>query len=246
LEKAWDVIEELHPEVPDAIFRLTSGWKGKTKKQGVKHAHWHAATWTAESADKIVGEVAVSGEGLGRPATAVTATLVHEAAHALAHARGIKDTSRQGRYHNEEYRKLAEELGLVVNKDKTKGWTVTVLTPESAEKYKRVTEIIAQMQEDTQLRYLTPDERYMAWVETQAGLLKGEALQKFLEEIAAAIDAEAELLENPKIKKTIECKCADVRIIRVSKSEFDRGKITCELCKQPFEQIERAVDLEDS
>ena len=29
-------------------------------------------------------------------------TLLHEAAHALAAARGIKDTSRQGRYHNKK------------------------------------------------------------------------------------------------------------------------------------------------
>ncbi|MFD1534873.1 hypothetical protein [Pseudonocardia aurantiaca] len=34
----------------------------------------------------------------------------HEkAAHALAHVRGIKDTSRQGRWHNARFKALAEE-----------------------------------------------------------------------------------------------------------------------------------------
>jgi hypothetical protein len=39
-------------------------------------------------------------------------TELHEAAHGLAAARGIQDTSRQGRYRNARYRGLAEELGL--------------------------------------------------------------------------------------------------------------------------------------
>jgi hypothetical protein len=42
------------------------------------------------------------------------ATLLHEAAHGLAHVRKIPDTSRQGRYHNRRYQVLAEELGLDV------------------------------------------------------------------------------------------------------------------------------------
>ena len=54
----------------------------------------------------------ISGEGLRRSPREVLGTLLHEAAHALAHARGIKDTSRQGRYHNKHFKTLAEELGL--------------------------------------------------------------------------------------------------------------------------------------
>ena len=43
----------------------------------------------------------VSGEGLQRGPTDVLGTLLHEAAHGLAQARSIQDTSRQGRYHCE-------------------------------------------------------------------------------------------------------------------------------------------------
>ena len=56
----------------------------------------------------------ISGEGLRRTARDVLGVLLHEAAHALAAARGIKDTSRQGRYHNTQYKTLAEELGITV------------------------------------------------------------------------------------------------------------------------------------
>ena len=50
-------------------------------------------------------------------ASEVLATLLHEAAHALAHARGSKDTSRQGRYHNTKFKNCAEEVGLTVEHD---------------------------------------------------------------------------------------------------------------------------------
>jgi hypothetical protein len=52
----------------------------------------------------------------------VLTTLLHEAAHALAHERGVKDTSRQGRWHNAKFKALAEELGIEVTKARTPGW----------------------------------------------------------------------------------------------------------------------------
>jgi hypothetical protein len=57
----------------------------------------------------------------------VLATLLHEAAHALAHVRGIKGTSRQGRWHNAKFKALAEELGIEVTKDTKLGWSTTSL-----------------------------------------------------------------------------------------------------------------------
>ena len=62
-------------------------------------------------------------------------TLLHEAAHALADARGITDTSRQGRYHNKKYALLAAELGLEVAEDSRFGWTVTTVPAATAERY---------------------------------------------------------------------------------------------------------------
>ena len=56
----------------------------------------------------------MGGEGLRRGARAVLGTLLHEAAHGVATTRGIKDTSRQGRYHNRRFAELAAELGITV------------------------------------------------------------------------------------------------------------------------------------
>jgi hypothetical protein len=62
--------------------------------------------------------------------TDVLGTLLHEAAHGLAQARSIQDTSRQGRYHNRRYAQLAAELGLEVTSVKPIGWSATTV-PES-------------------------------------------------------------------------------------------------------------------
>ena len=60
----------------------------------------------------------ISGEGPPpHPALRSSAVILHEAAHALAYARGIKDTSRQGRYHNKHFKTCAEQLGLAVEHD---------------------------------------------------------------------------------------------------------------------------------
>ena len=77
----------------------------------------------------------ISGEGLRRTPREVLGTLLHEAAHALAAARGIKDTSRQGRYHNTKYKMLAEELGITVTFDPTIGWSLTSVPDATAADY---------------------------------------------------------------------------------------------------------------
>jgi hypothetical protein len=65
----------------------------------------------------------------------VLATLLHEAAHALAHVRDIADTSRGGRYHNQRYSRLAVELGLDVAKVGTIGWSATTLAEGTTKVY---------------------------------------------------------------------------------------------------------------
>ena len=77
----------------------------------------------------------ISGEGLRRTPQEVLGTLLHEAAHALAFERGVKDTSRQGRYHNKQFKTLAEELGLTVTHDDRLGWSVTTVTDPTARGY---------------------------------------------------------------------------------------------------------------
>jgi hypothetical protein len=65
----------------------------------------------------------------------VLGTLLHEAAHGLAQARAVQDTSRQGRYHNRRYAAFARELGLEVTSVKPIGWSATTVPEPTAAAY---------------------------------------------------------------------------------------------------------------
>ncbi len=111
LERTWEAIRARHLEVPPAVVVVASGSdRGGMRKLG----HFGALRWRQAAGGDDPSEVMVSGEGLGRRPVEVLGTLLHEAAHALAHVRGVQDTSRQGRYHNRRYAALAAELGLDV------------------------------------------------------------------------------------------------------------------------------------
>jgi len=75
---------------------------------------------------------------------------VHESVHALAFARGVKETSRQGRYHNKKFVALAEELGMHYPHDDphpTIGWSAVELNEETiaknAKAIERLDEVIS-------------------------------------------------------------------------------------------------------
>jgi hypothetical protein len=131
LEHAWTTIRAHHPDVPQVVVVLGAG--SEARRGLFKWGHFAAARW--QVADTNQPEVLVSGEGLKRGARAVLATLLHEAAHGLANTRGVKDTSRQGRWHNRRFATLAGELGLQVAKDSKTGWSQTSLTDRLATRY---------------------------------------------------------------------------------------------------------------
>ena len=123
LEETWLEIRRWNPEIPAVVIIIASGTDSK-------HPRWgHHAPGRWNVAGEQLTEIMISGEGLRRTARDVLATLLHEAAHALAHARGLNDTSRQGRYHNTKFRACAEEVGLAVEHDDNFGWSVTTITP---------------------------------------------------------------------------------------------------------------------
>jgi hypothetical protein len=113
LEGAWAAIRARHPEVPAAVIVLGAGSIGTAG--GLRLGHIAAMRWSQPEhtdAEPVEGEqdltapppsvrlpeVFVGGEGLARGPAHVLGTLLHEAAHAPARVRGIKDTSRQGRW----------------------------------------------------------------------------------------------------------------------------------------------------
>ena len=113
---------------------LITGAGSLGPRRGVRLGHFTAERWQAKQPGALA-EIFVGGEGLVRGARRVLATLLHEAAHGLAHKRGIKDTSRQGRYHNQRFKTIAEELGLEVEHHPSLGWSLTTLAASTARRY---------------------------------------------------------------------------------------------------------------
>lgn len=134
LEATWAAIVKRHPDVPAAVVIVASGTEGR-KPSEARWGHFAALRWVR--GDAQLPEVLVAGEGLARGAESVLRTLLHEAAHGLAHVRKIKDTSRQGRYHNRCYQVLAEELGLDVAEAGALGWSSTSLRNSTIKQYRR-------------------------------------------------------------------------------------------------------------
>lgn len=123
-------IRERHPEVPAvAVVLGASGRRGQTMSLG----HFQANNWESKTAKH---ELAISGEALATGPEEVLVTLLHESAHALAQARKINDTSRQGRFHNKRFKAVAEELGIVVEHSKSIGWSDSKLGVDTVKDYK--------------------------------------------------------------------------------------------------------------
>jgi hypothetical protein len=134
LERAWTEIRARHSQVPEVVMAVASGSVGRRGE--LKLGHFAERRWTVATAERP--ELFVGGEGLAAGAVEVLGTLLHEAAHGLAAARGVQDTSRQGRYHNRRYATLARELGLTVGTAGGRGWTATAVPAETTTVYAAV------------------------------------------------------------------------------------------------------------
>jgi len=124
LDAAYAAIRATDPSVPSGVAIVVATGNGK------KHGHFHASTWEDTNGTDKLGrrhEILMASESLARGAEATLTTLIHEAMHAKAHATGVKDTSRQGRFHNSEFRKLANDAGLLTDSDSAIGTVTTGL-----------------------------------------------------------------------------------------------------------------------
>lgn len=109
LEAVWEQALSLHPELTPVRFALPSmGTRGR------RLGH-HLAAW-----DGAASEVAVYSNALrDEDAELILGVLLHEAAHALATARGVQDTAPTRRqYHNAAFANLAAETGLYLARDR--------------------------------------------------------------------------------------------------------------------------------
>lgn len=123
LEEAYAALRLRWPELPAVVITVFYD-----RHRSVRGYFWDGQ-WRSQ-ADPFLPELHIDSTILSDPPEAILKTLLHEAAHALARARGIKDTSREGRYHNYRFAELAQEMGLVVEGDVKIGVRTPRLHPE--------------------------------------------------------------------------------------------------------------------
>src|SRR5688572_1100014 len=134
LEVLWTSIRKRHPELPDVVL-IT----GSAISNGMAWAHFWRERWEDRTDSTKRPEMFISGERLACGAELTLQSMLHEAAHALACVREEQDTSRQGRYHNKTFVKIAEELGLEYAHEApntTIGFSAVTLREETKVTYK--------------------------------------------------------------------------------------------------------------
>jgi hypothetical protein len=238
LEEVWESLRVNTPDLPAAVLVLASGTEDVTTP---RFGHWAASRWRVDDIGTRRAEVLIAGEALDHGAEQVFATLLHEAAHGLAQARGIKDTSRQGRYHNLHFKQHAEELGLEVRKGSTHGFCQTFLSDATKTLWADQLEALdalcvrgARPAVERRRRVRSPaaggERRVGAGAQRTAtgvgvddgtGRSPGVGAQE-LPDLAGGV------------RITLACACAKSRRITVVPSVARLGDITCSLCGQPF------------
>lgn len=223
LEKVWARIRADHPELPEVVIITGSGLVG-----GSKWGHFRAEGWKVREEGAAVRkhELFLAGEALAKGARQVLQTMLHEGAHTLARVRQLQDTSRQGRWHNATFRKLAEEMGLEhkgSSADKSHGFSFVTLTTATVEKY---ADLLAELDREIRLVCHLP-----LWM----GGTAEEEDDKGGEKIGKAPKGKDEGETKPKsgpLKAT--CACEEPVIIRVSQKVLDLGVVKCTECEELF------------
>ncbi len=148
LENAFRILNQVYfnDELPETVITIQSSQRtyGHITVQKIWRDSWDS-----------YHEINISAEYLNRPIENIIATLVHEMTHLYCMENNIKDTSNGGRYHNKNFKKIAEEHGLKISYGQYIGWSVTEPT-------ENLMEVIKEYHLDTQFEYV----RMGAYVQT--------------------------------------------------------------------------------
>lgn len=145
LNSAWRDIQRRNPEVPNVM--IVTGRRRHKSEGNVLGQHCRD-TWHSDGAEEKVAEVWIAGESLVRGGSGVLTTLIHEATHALARVRDIRDTSNKNRYHNKAFVRLAEELGLEAPASSggpALGYSMCTMKDDTADLYKSTIDSLDEM-----------------------------------------------------------------------------------------------------
>lgn len=132
---------------------------------GTKHGHFLANGWVDRDGNSV-HEIVMSGESLERGAEATFGTMVHEMAHLYNFENEIKDVSDGGRYHNKDFRRTAEAMGLAIEMAPRIGHSVTTVPARTALKFKAEIEAL--------------DKAITAWRRPPVALAASAPAKKFL------------------------------------------------------------------
>lgn len=223
IEKVWARIRADHPELPEVVIITGSGLVGASKWGHFRPEGWKVKT---EGQATHKHELFLAGEALAKGARQVLQTMLHEAAHTLARVRDLQDTSRQGRWHNATFRKLAEELGLEhkgSRADAAHGFSFVTLTEEIGARY---ADLLEELDREIRLVCHLP-----LWLggssedeETEGGEKIGKAPK--------GEDEEGKKAQSGNLKAT--CQCEEPNIIRLSRKVLDKGIVRCDECEELF------------
>lgn len=127
LHKAFDLFNEKYygGQLPQVVIAIRS----QGKRVGVLGWFTPAKVWTDGNEDKH--EIVITAETLNRDWMDIMQTLHHEMIHLYCETNDIKDTSRQGKYHNKTFRDEACKRGfehLNPKPDSKIGWSYITLT----------------------------------------------------------------------------------------------------------------------
>lgn len=220
LEIAWKAIMASNKDVPDVLMITGSG----LDLMGAKWAHFWRERWEDKNDKTRRPELFISGERLACGGELTVQSLLHEAAHAIAFVRDEQDTSRQNRYHNKTFVKIANELGLDYQEDapdSTHGFSAVTLTVEGKAKYASVIKAL-----DTAIKTYLPGFGDLG--SGTGGTTGGNTIRI------------------PKVKTTTTasrnnikavCGCESPRIMRMSRKTFELAEITCGACDKSFEEV---------
>ena len=119
LNKVFDLLNAEFFE--NALSRPTITIQSSPKTYG--HFSLRDDTWVSVTGSSH--EINISAGTLSRPIENVVTTLAHEMVHYYNYVHRIKDTSRQGMYHNKAFRMACEARGMIVERSDKYGWSHT-------------------------------------------------------------------------------------------------------------------------
>lgn len=226
LESAWAAIQAKHPEVPGVVIITGSGHHQKGTQAGwTRLGHHWPERWV--DGKKRVPELFVAGELLAQGGRAVLQTMLHEASHALAHVRGIKDCSAEGnRWHNRKFAALATELGLQspARAEKVIGFSNAVITDETGAAYEQVVAAINA----ERLPYLDETSEILRR-RRRTGGTDGDG--------DGEDGGEGTKPRRGGKRLAVQCGCEQPRKTQVTVKFFEDGPVLCGLCGQQFAPV---------